>query len=82
MNSAAHRTDVDHYSPRFEATGKQYSYIAYLCSAAGITLETALETLWGMSVACAFSDRPWMRISRREASKVIGYLQAQIKAAA
>jgi hypothetical protein len=67
---------VDNFSARFEATPRQMSYIAALVKKADTTLEAVLENLWGMSMSAAFSDRPWMRLTRREASKVIETLLA------
>lgn len=65
---------VDRFSARFEATPRQSSYIAVLCKQTGQNLEEVLVHLWGMSLSAAFSDRPWMRLSRREASNVIDHL--------
>src|SRR4029079_7695028 len=79
MSNAAHLSmEVDRYSPRFEATAKQTRYATFLAGKAGTTVLAVAEQLWGMSSVCAFSDRPWGRLTRRECSKVIDALRAQV----
>ena len=66
--------NVDRFHVRAEATGKQYGYINNLCRKVNLELEAVLVELWGMPLTAAFSDRPWMRLTKREASKVIQHL--------
>lgn len=71
---------VDRFSARIEATSKQTGYINSLCRQLGVELETAHERLFGMTCSAAYSDRPWMRLTRREASALIDRLKASIEA--
>lgn len=66
--------NVDRFNHRFEATPKQTRFIGNLVAQKGTTLEAVLVKLWGMPLIAAFSDRPWMRITKREASQVITHL--------
>lgn len=65
---------VDVFSTRFEATARQMGYIHSLVQKVDTNLEAMLEALWGVHPIVAFSDRPWMRLTKREASKVIEHL--------
>lgn len=69
--------EVSRFHPRWEATGKQVSYIDALCKKLGVELEEVLEEMWGMNMHAAFSDRPWMRLTKNEASRVITALKAE-----
>lgn len=70
--------NVERFHPRAEATARQMGYIHALAGKTNTTLETVLVELWGMTLSAAFSDRPWMRLTKREASKVIEhYLELQ-----
>ncbi len=70
--------EVDVFSTRYGATVEQVGYIQSLCRQIGITYEEAVESLFGMPLVAAFSDRPWLRLTRREASKLIeGLIEAQ-----
>jgi len=66
------------YGPRFEASGKQMGYINHLCEKNSCELEEVLKAMWGMNMHCAFSDRPWMRLTKGEASKVITILRKEL----
>lgn len=68
--------NVDKFSARFEATGRQMGFINSLVKQKNTTLEDVLVKLWRMPIMSAFSDRPWMRLTKREASKVIDHLLA------
>lgn len=67
---------VEQFHPRGEASGKQTRFISVLSEQTGISLECVLVELWGMPLVAAFSDRPWMRLMKREASAVIERLLA------
>lgn len=66
--------EVGRFCSLWEATGRQMSYINVLCQQVGCTLEEVLESMWGMNMVAAFSDRPWMRLTKGEASRVIKIL--------
>ena len=68
------------FNRKFEATSKQTGYINSLCRQLGIELETAHERLFGMACVVAYTDRPWLCLTRREASALIDRLKAAIQA--
>jgi hypothetical protein len=69
--------EVQRFSNKWEATGKQSGYINSLCRKVGCTLEQAIEAMFGMPCVSAFSDRPFLRLTRREASSLIDLLKAE-----
>jgi poly(A) polymerase Pap1 len=72
--------ELGRFSRRFEATSKQTGYINSLCRQLGISLETAHERLFGMPCVVAYTDRPWLCLTRGEASKLIDRLKTAIAA--
>ena len=70
--------EVARFNHRWEATAKQDGYISHLCKEVGCTLEEVLEAMWGMNMVAAFSDRPWMRLTKNEASRVIRILKVEL----
>lgn len=69
--------EVSRFGTKWEATGKQSGYINSLCRKVGCTLEQVIEAMFGMSCTAAFSDRPWLRLTRKEASHAIDMLKAE-----
>jgi hypothetical protein len=70
--------EVQRFSHRWEATSRQSGYINSLCKQVGCTLEQAIEAMFGMHCIAAFSDRAWLRLTKREASSLIDILKAEL----